>query len=165
MSTDSVPAGDSGKGSGADLANMVKNWCADLRKLVDEMQEMVETYEDYPGTIDSSLERIREKTRSVNAIMRLLYAKKIPLNDDTWQAFEQQKTEYRDFYKSVSIAVDTHEYVLARHPPPDSGARPPPKLDNLEQEDRNWEVFSERRWKCIEALRDFRDKVSEMLDF
>ena len=104
MSADSLPAGEAGKGPGADLANMIKNWRTELQKLVGEMQEMVETYEDYPGTIDSSLERLREKIRSVNAIMRLLYAGKIPLQGDTRQAFERQKDEYA---RLLQVGVDS----------------------------------------------------------
>jgi hypothetical protein len=166
MSEGAQTASHSDGGSGGDRANVLQDWLGDLRKLVPRLGEMVISYEGKPRNIDSSLDATEKMIGSINENVRNLCDKgRTLLSEDTWQAFKGEEDEYARFYKTVWIALDTYRDDLAAYKLVGSGARPPPGRNDFPQVDQNAKLFAERRWECIEALRDLCGILSAMLDF
>jgi hypothetical protein len=159
------PERHSADGPGGDGAHVHQDWLDDLRRLVTLLGEMVTSYEGKPRNIDSSLDATEQTIGSINENVRNLCGKGgRALGEDTWNSFKGEEDNYAGFYKMVWMALDTYEVDLVAYKLVGPDVQPRPERSDFLQMDENAERFTNRRWACIEALRDLYDQLSSMLD-
>lgn len=134
----------------------------ELGKLDEQLEAMVEAFMMQPNVVDSSIDHVTRIIGEVYRSMRSgLFADDSLLRQDneTWEAVQGQQEEVFALYQSALEALDILREIV-------EGSRSYSRReqDNLQQIQRNAQVFAEQRWKAIEAVRYFHLKFSVILD-
>ena len=145
----------------------------ELHRLDERLRAMLDVYEEEPSAIDagflSDTDRAMDVGTAIGDTYRIMktrvYAEDSPLRADrnAWAAFEEQKGEFIEFYKSAVSAVEIYREVMRAFRRTKMTAEPLSRRGDLKsvQEDKHVQVAE--RAVCIEAISDFQGKVSAML--
>lgn len=168
-----TPKGDLSNGLDADQVDIRLYLKEELCGIDKRLHAMVEAYEEKPSSIDDGVLNGTDEAVSVEAIItriyRLMktgvYSEDSPLraDNDIWEAFNEQKDEFIDFYKCALRALEAYKEVLHIYSLINDEAKRRPQHGYLERIRRDKLVHVEEREKCIDAVSHFHGKFSAML--
>jgi hypothetical protein len=145
----------------------------ELREIDERLQSMLEMYQEKPSVIDRDVLEADNRARNVEVtvtdvyhIMRTrVYSDDCPLKAEIeiWEAFNEQKDEFLYFYRSALKAIESYKEVMRVNSLINSGGRRRSQRGDLERVRQDEHSRIAERFKCIDAVDEFRSKFSAML--
>jgi hypothetical protein len=145
----------------------------DLREIGERLRVRVDAYQEKPDVIDSDVlndsDHASDIETTIIEVYRIMkahvYAEDSPLrvNDDLWEASREQEDEFIDFYTSALMALETYREVLRAYILLKGEAGSRPQRGDLERIRQDEHAQVKERARCIEAIRDFQEKLSATL--
>jgi hypothetical protein len=168
-------------GPGANSLNhpvAVRTIC--LSKLYEELLEIdgrlrsiVDDYYERPSAIDGGLlgkdglkPNIDETIVGAYRLIRMrIYSDDSPLrrNEDVWDAFDEQKDEFVEFYNAALNGLEIYKEMLELHRANRDRVGWQPQGAEMECIRQEKYICLAERSKCISAISDFHGKLSAML--
>jgi uncharacterized protein YfkK (UPF0435 family) len=147
----------------------------ETRKIDERLKFMVEAYQEKPSVIDHHVLEGDNRGSDIEAMItevyqimrRQAYSDDCALKADTeiWEAFNEQRDEFTYFYMTALKAIETYKKVMEVHNLMNRSGKRWPKRGDLGRIRHDQDVRIAERYRCIDAVRDFRHKFSAMLTF
>ena len=134
---------------------------------------MVDAYEEKPYVIDTDVLNATDHasdieimvTEAYRIMKARVYAEDSPLriDNDLWEASQEQKDEFVGFYKSALMALESYREVLRAYCFLKCESGPRLQRGDLERIREDERAQVKDRTVCIEAVSDFQGKFSATL--
>jgi hypothetical protein len=145
----------------------------ELHEIDERLQTMLEMYQEKPSDIDRDVLEVDNRARNIEVTVTDVYHimrtqvysddRLLKADVEVWEAFNEQKDEFVYFYRSALKAIESYKEVMRVNSLIDCGERRRPQRGDLERVRQDEHARIAERFRCIDAVDEFRCKFSAML--